>query len=174
MYVKFLIPVLKSLPLLATLTLAACSAPTEPAPLNSNSDASFGIHAVLQGEDGRVATTLPDGMVLGTDVALHTDQNGESLYVLKPATIGTSCLKSIYAAETDDSAPVLNFTLTEDCAKTFASFTAQHIGHRMALMINGDVITAPSIRGAITGGSGVIDGGFESLEEAKAIARQFD
>jgi len=68
---------------------------------------------------------------------------------------------------------VLNFALTADCAKTFGEFTERNIGKRMAVVINGEMLTSPYIQAAITGGSGYIEGGFKTLAEAEAIAKAF-
>jgi preprotein translocase subunit SecD len=47
----------------------------------------------------------------------------------------------------------VNFTLKSDGAAAFASYTAGHIGDQFAIVLDGTVISAPVIQGAITGGT---------------------
>jgi SecD/SecF fusion protein len=54
-------------------------------------------------------------------------------------------------------------------AKMFGDLTTQHVGERLAIMLDGDVQSAPSIRQPIYGGEAVITGRF-SDEEARNLA----
>ncbi len=65
----------------------------------------------------------------------------------------------------------VGFTLTEEGAQTFATFTAQHVGDPLAIVLDRKVISAPIIQQAITGGEGSITGSF-TLEEANSLAVQ--
>jgi SecD/SecF fusion protein len=56
--------------------------------------------------------------------------------------------------------PVVNFRLDTEGARRFAEITSNNIGRPFAIVLDGKVITAPVIRGAITGGSGEISGSF--------------
>jgi len=154
------------LPLLTALMLTACDA--------TNSDESFAIHTVLHAADGSLATTLPDGYILGKDVKQMTDHNGTSIFVMLPATIGPDCLQSMSAEESDHSGPIVNFSFTPECAKTFARMTSKNINKRIAAVVNGELVSTPLIYVPITGGSGFLEGPFESLEDAEAFARQFN
>ena len=154
--------------------LSACQPNVEkPAPIRADSQATFRIHSVLQDANGEPATQLPDGYILGENVERHTDRNGIPLFIALPPIIDKSCLKSISAETADFGGPALFFSLTEDCTRTFGRFTAENIGQRMALTLNGELATAPTVRGAITGGSGFIEGGFTNLEEAEAVVKEF-
>jgi len=59
--------------------------------------------------------------------------------------------------------------LDGDGAKMFGDLTTQHVGERLAIMLDGDVQSAPSIRQPIYGGEAVITGRF-SDEEARNLA----
>ena len=48
---------------------------------------------------------------------------------------------------------VVNFTLKENGAKLFGEYTAGHIGQYFAIVLDGKVISAPVINGAIPGGN---------------------
>jgi preprotein translocase subunit SecD len=47
---------------------------------------------------------------------------------------------------------ILHFDLTEEAAKRLHDYTAQHVGDKLALLVDGKVRGAPRIAGAITGG----------------------
>jgi preprotein translocase subunit SecD len=53
----------------------------------------------------------------------------------------------------------VEFTLKDQGKALFATYTSAHIGEFFAIVLDGRVISAPSINGAITGGSGQITGG---------------
>ncbi len=65
--------------------------------------------------------------------------------------------------------PVVNFRLDTAGARTFADWTASHIGSRFAAVLDEKVITAPVIRGMIPGGSGYIEGNF-TVDSATQLA----
>jgi SecD/SecF fusion protein len=62
----------------------------------------------------------------------------------------------------DTREPVVNFKLDNQGARRFGDITKENIGRPFAIVLDGKVITAPVIRGPITGGSGEISGNFTS------------
>ncbi len=65
---------------------------------------------------------------------------------------------------------VVNFTLTPKGAQEFGTYTASHIGQPLAMVLDGTVLSAPTIQSAITS-SGQISGRF-TLDSATKLARQ--
>ena len=57
---------------------------------------------------------------------------------------------------------VVNFKFNSNGARRFADITRANVNHRFAIVLDDKVITAPSIREPITGGSGQISGGFSA------------
>ena len=55
---------------------------------------------------------------------------------------------------------VVNFKFNSNGARRFADITRANVNHRFAIVLDDKVISAPSIREPITGGSGQISGGF--------------
>ncbi|WP_374569946.1 protein translocase subunit SecD [Phenylobacterium sp.] len=55
---------------------------------------------------------------------------------------------------------VVTFRFNSQGARRFGDATSQNIGKRFAIVLDGKVISAPVIQGAITGGSGQITGNF--------------
>ena len=62
--------------------------------------------------------------------------------------------------DTQSNQTVVSFTLDRVGAKRFAKATTSAIGKRLAIVLDGKVISAPVIQDAIIGGSGQITGGF--------------
>lgn len=65
--------------------------------------------------------------------------------------------------------PVVNFRFNAKGGSKFAHVTTQNIGKRFAIVLDGHVISAPVIQGAIIGGSGQISGNF-TVESAQNLA----
>jgi protein-export membrane protein SecD len=55
---------------------------------------------------------------------------------------------------------VVNFKFNSNGARRFADITRANVNHRFAIVLDDKVISAPTIREPITGGSGQISGGF--------------
>jgi SecD/SecF fusion protein len=73
----------------------------------------------------------------------------------------------------DTGLPIVNFRLDTAGARIFADYTAANVGRRFAAVLDDVVITAPTIRGMIPGGSGYIEGNFtaESATELAILLR---
>ena len=65
--------------------------------------------------------------------------------------------------------PVVSITFDSGGANTFAKVTAQNVGKRFAMVLDGKVLSAPSINEPILGGSAQISGSF-SVASANALA----
>jgi preprotein translocase subunit SecD len=67
--------------------------------------------------------------------------------------------------------PVVSFALTSAGADIFASYTSTHVGQILGIALDKEIISAPSIKEAITTGSGIIEGNF-TTETANALSVQ--
>jgi len=68
--------------------------------------------------------------------------------------------------------PEIDFTLNSDGASVFGEITRNSVGQRLAIVLDGTVVSAPNINGPILGGSGQITGQFtekEAFELATAL-----
>jgi preprotein translocase subunit SecD len=63
------------------------------------------------------------------------------------------------------------FQLTDEGTAIFRDFTTQNVGQILAIVLDKEIISAPSIQNPITEGSGVIQGNF-TAESANALAVQ--
>jgi preprotein translocase subunit SecD len=65
--------------------------------------------------------------------------------------------------------PVVTTVFDASGARRFARLTTEHVGERFAIVLDGKVLSAPTIREPIPGGRGQISGGF-TLQGAKDLA----
>jgi protein-export membrane protein SecD len=69
-----------------------------------------------------------------------------------------------------DSSPVISFKFDAHGAHLFGEATQENVGKLFAIVLDDKVISAPVIKGAILGGSGVIEGGF-TVQSADDLAK---
>jgi preprotein translocase subunit SecD len=77
---------------------------------------------------------------------------------------------SVSFAQTTN-APYISFQLTDDGGKIFGDYTSKNVNKFLAITMDKTVISSPVIKGAITGGSGIIEGRF-TLDEAQRLVVQ--
>jgi len=65
--------------------------------------------------------------------------------------------------------PAVSFRFNPTGARKFGDYTADNIGNPFAIVLDGEVISAPVIQSHIPGGSGIITGNF-SVEESTQLA----
>lgn len=65
--------------------------------------------------------------------------------------------------------PVVSFKFNAQGAAQFGKITQEHVGKRFAVVLDGKVITAPTMRVPILDGSGIIEGNF-TVESASELA----
>ena len=104
----------------------------------------------------------------GNDIILS--ENGEELIVNKKIIMsGENLIDSQPRLDTQTNQPIVSFTLDRLGAQKFGRVTTSSVGQRLAIILDNKVISAPSIREPITGGSGTISGNF-TFQEATDLA----
>src|SRR5262245_14095987 len=100
-------------------------------------------------------------------------QTGEErLHVQKKPLQDRSALKSADVQKNSvTGAPEIQVVFTERGAKRFAEVTRQHIGERLAVVIDGKVYAAPKVVTEVLGGIAGISGSFTE-QEATELARR--
>ncbi len=112
---------------------------------------------------------LGGGSVAGFD--LLQSEDGNPLLVAQEAALGGDALTTAQV-DFDQSrfnAPVVGLTFNPEGTKAFAKVTAQNIGKRLAIILDGKVQSAPVIQSAIPDGQAVITGRF-TPQEASDLA----
>jgi preprotein translocase subunit SecD len=60
--------------------------------------------------------------------------------------------------------PIISFTFNSAGGRSFCTATRQNVGKRLAIMLDGEIISAPVVQSAICGGSGIITGQFTTQQ----------
>jgi len=82
----------------------------------------------------------------------------------KKSRVGGENLVDAKASFDPNEGHAVSFRFDTTGAQKFGKATSENIGKRFAVILDGMVITAPVIKSAITGGSGIISGNFTSQE----------
>ncbi len=106
--------------------------------------------------------------------SIDPDEGG-TFYILEetPVVSGDDLVDSQPSFDQQTGQPVVTFRFNPSGARDFGEYTAANIGAPFAIVLDEEVISAPVIRGAITGGSGQISGNFtvESSTELAILLR---
>lgn len=78
-------------------------------------------------------------------------------------------LKDAKASAEQSGRPVVALEFSDEGGKKFADLTARNVGKQIAIVLDGDVLTAPVVNEAITGGRAQITGN-RNMEEAEHLA----
>ena len=101
--------------------------------------------------------------------------NGPELLTLKKRILvsGEDLVTASQTFDPQTGAPQVAFRFNGRGASRFGQATAENIGKRFAIVLDNQWISAPVIQSSITGGSGVINGGFtqESANELALLLR---
>jgi preprotein translocase subunit SecD len=110
------------------------------------------------------AKLVPEGMEL-------VRGKESSIYMLSKQVPLTGAELDSARVETggDYGMPVVAFKFKPEAAAKFSNLTGSNVGKNMAIVLDGIVYSAPTIKGRISGGSGIIEGQF-SIEDARALA----
>ena len=104
----------------------------------------------------------------GTDKLIS--ENGENLDVSKRIIMsGENLIDAQPNINNQNNEPTVSFTLDRLGAQKFGRVTTDNVGKRLAIVLDGEIVSAPSINEAITSGSGMISGNF-SFQEATDLA----
>ncbi len=96
-------------------------------------------------------------------------EKGVFYIVETEAVVGGEELTDAQPAFDQNGRPAVSFRFNPTGARKFGDYTASHIGEPFAIVLDGDVISAPVIQSHIAGGSGIITGNF-SVEESTNLA----
>lgn len=105
----------------------------------------------------------------GTEFLPYMNMPWQSVPVYSRVEVSGESLKDSQADFDQNNMPVVSTVFDASGARRFAKLTTEHVGERFAIVLDGNVLSAPVIREPIPGGRGQISGGF-SLQEAKDLA----
>lgn len=117
----------------------------------------------------------PDPLIGHDDPSLPLvtcDVRGEWKFMLGPRFLdGTQITRAEAASNPNGSGYIVKIAFNSAATEVWAKYTAAHVTMAVAMVLNGQVLSAPTIQGAITGGETEISGSF-SREEAEQLADQ--
>ena len=93
---------------------------------------------------------------------------GEQYVIVRKPAVGGETLTDA-GVSFQDGAAAVSFKFNNLGAKKFGEVTKNNVGEQLAIVLDDEVISAPTIQSAITGGSGVITGNYTS-ESAQELA----
>ena len=105
----------------------------------------------------------------GNIILPSIDEEGMFYIVERAAVVTGEELVDAQPAFDQNGRPAVNFRFNATGARKFGDYTAENIGSPFAIVLDSEVISAPTIQAHIPGGSGIITGRF-SVEESTNLA----
>ena len=104
------------------------------------------------------------------EIVVGSEQNNDLFFLLKkrPVVSGEG-LTNAQPSFDENGLPAVSFNFNPSAALKFGNYTKDNIGSPFAIVLDNVVISAPTIRSHIAGGSGIITGSF-SVEESNSLA----
>src|SRR5204862_6494645 len=85
-------------------------------------------------------------------------------YVRTHAEMTGKYVKRAYRAFDDVGRPMISMEFNDEGAKLFGKVTSANVGRQLAIVLDGELQSAPTIQDAIMGGKAQITGSFTDLE----------
>ena len=105
----------------------------------------------------------------GTEFLPYMENPNQIVPVYSHVEVSGESLKNSEASFDQNNMPVVTTEFDSTGARKFAKLTTEHVNERFAIVLDGKVLSAPTIREPIPGGRGQISGGF-TLQQAKDLA----
>ncbi|SMY09081.1 protein translocase subunit SecD [Flavimaricola marinus] len=105
----------------------------------------------------------------GNVLAPSLDEEGVYYVIERSPVVTGEQLVDAQPAFDQNGRPAVNFRFNPNGARAFGDYTAENIGAPFAIVLDGEVISAPTIQSHIAGGSGIITGQF-TVEETTNLA----
>ena len=120
--------------------------------------------------EAALAGRIPPGSKLLPSDDLDSQGRARMILIRKRVMVsGDTLIDSQPGFDPRTNQPVVNFRFNIAGAKRFGSATSKNVGKLFAIVLDGQVISAPVIREPILGGSGQISGSF-TVQEAQDLA----
>ena len=111
---------------------------------------------------------VSDNNEFGTDELIS--ENGEKLNISKRIIMsGENLIDAQPSIQNQNNEPTVSFTLDRLGAQKFGRATTDNVGKRLAIVLDGEIVSAPNINEPITSGNGMISGNF-TFQEATDLA----
>lgn len=125
------------------------------------------VHASVTAQEA-AQIQVPDGFRIYPSA---DPQNAQLLLRETPVVSGGEVADAQPGFDARTSQPIVNFRFNAQGARKFGSFTRHHVGRTFAIVLDGQVISAPVIREPIIAGVGQISGNFTIAEAQRTAAK---
>lgn len=130
-------------------------------------ETEFGLHIIYKKDERTVPSSTIKRILM--PLTTETDIVPESSPWKNTELSGKHLKRSSVQFDPNTGAPNVVLDFNADGADLFGTLTQAHVGERIAIFLDGQVIEAPTVQQAILGGQAVITGDF-TLDEAKLLA----
>jgi preprotein translocase subunit SecD len=120
-----------------------------------------------------VQKVLPNNVEFVFSAKPIGQQDAQDVFIMylmnrEPELTGGVVTDALATIDPNSSAPIVSMTMNSEGATDWARITGANVGKRIAIMLDGVVFSAPSVRNKITGGRSQIEG-MADMEEAKLL-----
>ncbi|TDV42623.1 SecDF P1 head subdomain-containing protein [Actinophytocola oryzae] len=148
--------------LVVFLALVGCGAEVSGTPAKDDSPSVGPVDLAVPIE---LHPVVEDG---GTGTKVLADPTGERLTLADPIMTIERLDRAEIANDQNTGGWTLNLDLNDADAKAFGDWTTDHTGERLAMVVDDEVVVAPTIQSAITGGEIQISGDY-SRDDIEAL-----
>ncbi|HNX81199.1 MAG TPA: protein translocase subunit SecD [Candidatus Omnitrophota bacterium] len=122
-------------------------------------------------DDAALLKTAIDGTVPEGYELKRSEENNEAILMHAQSVLSGDAIQNAMVKfdQSSFSEPLVAITMNADGAKKFAQITSDNVGKRLAIILDGKVVSAPSIREPIPSGEAVITGRFD-INQARDLA----
>lgn len=106
----------------------------------------------------------------GSEALPYEEANGQMIVVRKAVLVSGNNLTKATVGVDQYQRPAIDFTFDSTGSQRFGKATAENIGKQFAIILDGKVVSAPTIQGAIPGGHGQITGSFTPQQASDLVA----
>lgn len=135
-----------------------------------NQTAKLTFQMVYSNDPGNIQEAL-EGRTFRDAVLMQTEDAREPFLLIATEILvsGENLVGAAPGFDTRDNQPVVNFRFNNRGSLKFGRATTEFVGQRFAIVLDGIVVSAPTINEPITGGSGQISGSF-TVESANNLS----
>ena len=105
----------------------------------------------------------------GAEALPYQERPGSQLVVRKQILVSGNNLTKANVGVDQNQRPAIDFSFDGEGAKRFAKATGENIGKQFAIILDGQVVSAPRIDGPIPGGHGQITGSFTAQAASELV-----